>query len=201
MKKTKSVALYGGSFDPPHFGHIVTINALLNFAKVDEIWLVPSALQMGKECEASTKERKSMLELLVKMYFKNTGRVKIDYSQIKTTRVPSSTFELMSSLRLQYPQVRFYFVIGTDLLSGLSTWHESKRLLRSNDFLVMPRPGFAAKSKLPRNFRLLGDRSLATTNISSSLLRRLLKKRRSIVGLTPSVIVNYIRKRRLYRPN
>ena len=115
----KRIALYGGSFDPPHLGHVITITALLNSGLVDEIWLVPTGLRRDKIHHASVDDRKAMIAIMLSTMFGSRVRAYLDTSQINRSWQLSTTAELIAEMERQYPNHVFLFVIGSDLMGDI----------------------------------------------------------------------------------
>lgn len=193
------IALYGGSFDPPHFGHVLTSSAVMNSGLVDELWLVPSGLHRDKSTHASVEDRKAMMAIMLSTMFGSKVRITICNSQIDDSERVSTTIELLEELNNQYPRHKFDIVIGADLVSQISKWHRAQDLKRKTRFLVMPRPGFELPKRNPPHYRVLKGETLALTNVSSSAVREMIRANESLEGVVPPAVINHIIRNRLYR--
>ncbi len=197
----KHIALYGGSFDPPHLGHVITIAAVLNAKAVDEIWLVPTGRHRDKEHRASTDDRKAMIAIMLATMFGSKVPVRLDTSQLDNPLRVSKTAELLTYMRDRHPNFKFSFVIGSDLLPDIPRWHAAKELMKEKLFLVVPRLGHEYFGKLPKYATAVTVRDLALTNVSSSLVRKMIAQGHSLEGTVPPAVISHILRNRLYRTN
>lgn len=196
------VALFGGAFDPPTYGHVLVITALLNSNKVDRVWLVPSGDRVDKSFEASSEARFQMLELAVQSEYPlddcGTKRVEVINWQVSGLLSTSYTIDLMDYACSIYPQNKFFFVIGSDNLLQLHTWKKYKELEQKYDFLILPRRGFTLPDDMPVNFHLVEMDDTLVSAISSSVARKLLKDHQCLSGVIPRVVAKYIAEKNLY---
>src|SRR3989344_3593256 len=84
-KKRKKIVIYGGSFNPPHIGHAIAIEAVLRNFKCDEIWVMPSAERKDKHIGTPGKHRIKMLEMLIGEYFR-TSKIPVKISDLEIKR-------------------------------------------------------------------------------------------------------------------
>ncbi len=170
MDKTVSkrrIGIFGGSFDPPHLGHLSLIRKALESHLVDEVWLVPNFTNPWRKAIASARDRLKMCQLLVE------DKIRVCDLEIKR-RGKSYTIETVLELKKRYPY-QFFWLIGQDLISDLERFHQAEKLFREVIFLVFPR-----------------------TTVSSSEIRRKIKKGESISDLVTKKVENYIREKKLY---
>jgi len=128
--------------------------------------------------------------------------VHFDVDDLELRRTgPSYTIDTARELlRRGWPQV--WWLIGADMLNYLPKWHEADNLLEVVNFLVMARPGFQLMwDSLPPPFRRLRENivSVPAIDISATDIRRRIREGRSIDGLTPPPVIEYIREHHLYR--
>jgi len=195
------VAVFGGTFDPPHYGHIHVITALLNSDLVDEIWLVPTG-EDHKDRAVSAADRKAMIECVVECEYGPRYRVnpvKVNCCQLDGSLGDSSTWNLLNHLQNQYPSYEFKFVTGVDLIDQLSSWKKAEDLIHKFRFIAVERLGCITPSCIPPYVELLRTGSNVSFGISSSQLRESLYSGKCVVGLIPSCVLAYIEKQELYR--
>ena len=196
----KRVALYGGSFDPPHLGHVITITAVLNAKVVDEIWLVPTGLHRDKAHQASPDDRKAMIAIMLATMFGSRVPVHFDAMQISRPWQTSTTAELVGEMERRHPGCAFSFIVGSDLIRDIPNWHSAKTLMsRKGFFLVVPRLGDELPASLPSYLTLIPTKDIALTNISSSLVRQTIAEGRSLEGIVPPAVISHIIRNQLYR--
>lgn len=196
----KRVALYGGSFDPPHLGHVITITAVLNSKLVDEIWIVPTGLHRDKAHHASPDDRRAMIALMLATMFGSRVPVYLKATQISRPWQVSTTAELIAGMERCDPDHAFFFIVGSDLLPEIPTWHAAQVLMsRTGFFLVVPRLGAEPPEPLPSYAALVPTNHVALTNISSSLVRTIIAEGRSLEGVVPPAVISHIIRNRLYQ--
>jgi nicotinate-nucleotide adenylyltransferase len=153
----KSVALYGGSFDPPHIGHEAVILELKKLDFIDTIVVMPTFLNPFKENFSAPAELR--LQWLREL-FNEDQKVEIsDFEVTQNRKVP--TIESVTMLRKRYEKV--YLVIGADNLKKLKEWHQFEKLQDMVTFILVTRDGIS----VPKNFFTI-ELDIA---ISSSQLR------------------------------
>ncbi len=192
------IALLGGSFDPPHFGHLNCIKLLLKSGLVDRVWLVPAALHKDKTLHTSSQARREMLELLLKHELAGEDKVELCWLQLENEKQVSTTFDLLQQLNAQHAQHEFYFVIGSDLLPQLETWHRAQELRNKVKFLLIPRPQY--RGDLPNAWQIkvlpLADGELSP--IASANIREGIKVGKNVTDLCPKSVLAYIKEKGLY---
>lgn len=197
------IAVLGGSFNPPHLGHVLVIDQVLKYTDIDEIWLAPCYRHTFEKHLAPVEHRVAMTKMLVSA---GQGRsIKYCGEEIDN-QLSGETIELMELLEKKYPQHQFSFLIGSDNLAGLKKWGQWQKLISNFQFLIFPRSGFSTNlvdSGLnnPRyRFQTINFRLLTKTDISSTFIRDQIKKGFTIKHLVPEKIEEYIVKKKLYRP-
>jgi|SRR3989344_2541989 len=195
----KKIVIYGGSFNPPHVGHMADVENVLRNFKCDEIWIVPSRDRLDKHIGTPGKHRVQMLKLSIKGFFSNpTVPIKISDMELKRKKM-TTTVDTKKELAERYPQNTFYFLIGSELLREIkSTWVRGKELWRSTRFLAIKNPLVNIRFSLPENIRVL-DKEVVWLNISSTMVRRLLKEGYSGEPYIHPKVARYIKKNKLYK--
>ena len=168
------IALFGGMFDPVHYGHLLIAQAALETHHLDRVLFVPAGLPPHKsEPQASAPSRLAMLRLALR------GNSKLGVSdwEIRQKRVVY-TFETLTHFRHLYPRAALYFILGEDAYQNLAHWREPRRLRALARFIPFERiPPF-----------------------SSTLIRSRLKRRLPVRYHVPEEVERYIRAHRLYPP-
>ena len=141
------MAVFGGSFDPPHLGHRKVVEYLLDLAWIHHILLVPAHSSPDKEDTAGPENRLKLIEgfldgLLQGRSVKPDKTVGVDSRQILGGPVEehSSTAELLRQLARENQNFTLFPVIGCDILKGLENWLDAN-YLKEFEFLVFPRAG------------------------------------------------------------
>lgn len=194
----KKIALFGGSFDPPHYGHIFTIATVLNSKLVDEIWLVPSGKRDDKKLYTSAHHRQVMMEIMISTNFGSRTPIFIeDYDLRKEKHLP--TIELVRVMKKTHPDYNFLVVIGADLAKDVkSKWVRGEELIKTVNFLVIPRLGIKLPKTLPPTFKALPIEQSVCTNLSSSMVRQIIKQGKNIEAFVPPAVIAYFLRYKLY---
>ncbi len=194
----RKVALFGGTFDPPHLGHILTITALLNSGFVDEVWVVPVGDDRADKVPCvSSRHRRAMVDLVLRDCFAGEV-VRLEPIQLDGKLPGSFTVDLLRELRRQVPDAEFSFVIGADNALKIKDWKEGAWLWEYAQFVVMPRLGEPEPRGLPENFRVLPLNSCVHTDASSSCVREVLSTGGRLNGVLPLSLRAYICDNALY---
>ena len=153
----ETIALYGGSFDPPHIGHKAIVEALDKLDYIDKIIIMPTYLNPFKSSSHASSELRFKW---LKKIFKDFTNVKIDNFEVKQNR-QVATIESVKYLLKTYKNV--YLVIGADNLASLESWNSYQQLKNLVTFIVASRDNIIVDEK----FIQLN----INENISSSELR------------------------------
>ena len=200
------VALYGGSFDPVHHGHLIIARSIAEALDIDEVILLPSHSPPHKDAcgLAQTDHRMEMVRLAV------TGDAKFSVSDHDATcEGRSYTVKTIEHFRNYLPgKTEIVWIIGADSLLELHTWYEVEALVLSCRIVTANRPGSPLASLAPlaevvgeKTTRRLLDDVIDTPHIdiSSTQIRSRVNENRSIRYLVPSNVEEYIQQHGLYR--
>lgn len=185
------IGILGGTFNPIHYGHLILGEQVLGQLKLDRVIYIPTFMPPHKSNRdvIPARHRLKMAELAV------GENPHFTVSDIEIARRGKSyTIDTLRQIRKRYPSSRFFFICGSDLVSEIPTWKDVDDIYRMAKFVLAKRPGFG-KRLTGRSFLKI---HVAQVDISSSLIRGLVKRGRSIRYLTPDPVVRYIKKHRLY---
>ncbi len=194
--------VFGGTFDPPHMGHLVLAEAARSELGLSEVVFMPAAQPPHKQGRAisSTEDRVAMVRGAVE----NNARFAL--STLDAERPgPSYTVELMRHLREVWGDtVTIYFIMGLDSLVELPTWHLPDELMGLVTFAVVARPGYYVDmASLERALPGIADRVIFVPapliGISSTAIRERVREGASIRYLVPRPVERYIYEKRLYQ--
>lgn len=185
------IGILGGSFDPPHIGHILIARQVKKLMGLDEIWLMPYYKHSWDSTVSSAKHRFAMAKLI-----EEKGII-VSSEEIKSKR-KNYTIQTARRLKRKYPHA-FFWIVGTDILSDFKKWRKHEELTKEIKFIVVPRKGFSVEPKLPKGFLFISSPEFVTSDISSSIIRRKIKDGLSVDGLIQKQVLLYIQKHKLYQ--
>ena len=181
------IALLGGSFNPPHLGHVLIARQVLDFGGVDEVWFLPNWGQSFEKPVASPADRLAMTRFLT-MPKTKVSTIEID------NKLDGKTIHLLPHLP---PGNSYVFIIGSDQLPVFHLWGKWKELLGKMPFLIFPRYGFPTEPVYP-NMTVLHSNQLIVSNISSTKIRERVLLGLGIDDFVPLGVGEYIKKHKLY---
>ncbi|NNC98006.1 MAG: nicotinate-nucleotide adenylyltransferase [Gammaproteobacteria bacterium] len=134
----RTIGVFGGTFDPIHFGHLRTAFELMQAVNLDEVRFIPCGdPPHGKRTVATADQRFDMVELAVEA---QAGFVADDREIIRGGA--SYTVDTLESLRTEFPDASLCLILGMDAFLGLPSWHQWRRLLNLANIIVAHRPGW-----------------------------------------------------------
>ena len=217
VRRPGVIAVFGGTFDPPHWGHVRTAEAVRDRMGVDAVWLVPARVPPHRATpRLPAEERLQLVERAV------AGRERLVASSVELGREgPSFTIDTLDALAAERPPAAgggpsLLFVVGSDAFREIRTWSRYEQLLDRHPVLVHRRAGCAiaeAVTVLPRRFRarVTGDLSaplipprilsldIDLPDPKSYRIRELLKQQLPVHHLVPPQVAARIAERGLYR--
>ena len=207
--------MFGGSFNPIHFGHLLVADEVCEALRLDRVLLVPAAQPPHKPAAelAPAAHRYRMTALAVR------GHPRLEVSDVEVTRSgPSYTVDTLTALQARG---RLYLIIGSETFLDLLNWREPRRVAALARLVVVPRNAMAFDPEAPAALKVLRELGLpgfavdltdpagssaplllhaASLPISGSDLRRRAREGRSLAFRMPDAVVSYIREHRLYGP-
>ena len=203
--KGERIGILGGTFNPPHIGHLVLAQDAIECLRLDRIILIPCSHPPHKTCTdlAPARERLAMVRGAVR------GCPRVEVSDIEIRRGGLSyAVDTLTELRERFPNATLIFMIGSDSLPDLHLWRRIDELLGLCQFAVFHRPGHAAKETKPESLRLPAARArrilrnvfrVHAVEVSSSEIRDRIALGKSIRFLVHPAVERYIESRHLYR--
>lgn len=204
------IGIYGGTFDPVHFGHLRTALEVKEIFALDEIRLIPCFIPPHRDSPSvPASMRLRMLELAL------VGRAGMTVDTREMERGgPSYMVETLASLRVEIGDRPLLLFIGADAFAGLTDWYQWQRLFEFAHVVVMTRPGFNAQAidgflagRLTENRQVLKEhsaghlffQSVTRLEISATAIRQIIARHRDPGFLLPESVIQYIRQHKLYQ--
>lgn len=192
----KRVAIYGGSFSPPHLGHASVIEALLRLFPCDEIWVMPSADRHDKTITASGEHRINMLQLMIHELFPDP-KIKISDFELKLGR-QTVTYETLKLLKEGHPGYEFHFALSSENLNMIRDgWKYGKEIWAEASFVATKNPFESLPKTLPPHITILDD--IAWLKLSSTFVRKLIGQGYSGTPYITKGVSGYIKENNLYK--
>ncbi len=216
------LGIFGGAFNPIHYGHLRTAEEVLESLRLHRILFIPSGKPpFDKPDLVAPKHRYNM----VKMAIKGNPLFSISDIEIKR-RVRSYTVDTLKRLKKEYKDDEFYFILGIDAFLDLQKWKRPGDIIRLTNMIIISRPGFRFTdlisspylkglqkrplmeldngSRTEFSYPILKDKKtflcrVTELNISASCIRELIKESRSINYLLPDSVKSYIISHGLYQ--
>lgn len=197
------LGIFGGTFDPIHFGHLLLAERCREECRLDEVAFLPAGVPPHKQGQVLTPgvARSEMLELAIP----GQPRFRVDRRELSKV-TPSFTVETLREFHREQPQAELVFLMGADSLADFSQWREPKEILDLAEVAVVGRLG-SPTADLAYYRQLWGDRRVAQISqvqiphieFSSREIRARVAERKSIRFMTPRAVECYIEDRGLYR--
>lgn len=185
----KHIGILGGTFDPPHLGHLVIAEEVRVSMDLDEIWFIPTYTPPHKgEAKTTAADRLSML-------YKATNEnpnFKVNTMEIDRSG-KSYTYDTITILKEKHPNKQFYFIIGADMVEYLPNWYKVDELVKIVNFIGVKRSGYQLNTHYP-----IKQVDIPMIDLSSTMLRKRLQSRKTVRYLVPDSVITYIEENHLY---
>ena len=201
INNPQSLGVLGGTFDPPHYGHLALAENARVQLRLDRVLFVPAGQPPHKPNQPTTPahHRAAMVQAAI-----------VDHPAFELSRVdldrpgPHYTVDMLALLGRAYPGADFYFLIGSDSLVEFPTWRDSAGILRQAQLAVMRRPGWevdleALEKETPEIRERLAWLDTPYLQISGTDLRRRAREGLPLRYLIPPSVEAYVRERCLYQ--
>jgi nicotinate-nucleotide adenylyltransferase len=187
------IGLFGGTFDPPHVGHLVTAVNVRHALDLDAVLLMVANVPWQKEGSRAITPADDRFALVEAAVHDHPGLVA---SRLELDRGGSSfTADTLAELQVLYPGATLFTIVGDDAAAGLPTWERFSEVLRRSRLVVIDRPG--AHVELPTGIDWIRV-EVPHLEVSSTDLRARFADGRPLDFLVPVPVLELIRARRLY---
>jgi len=198
LDRCTRVAVFGGTFDPIHNGHLAIAEAVLHQFKPQKVLFMPAGSPPHKPNKPIT-EAEHRYQMILQTISKTLG---LDVSRFEIDRVGSSyTIDTIKALKATCPSnATIYFILGYDMLLDIPNWRNSKELLNLCEFITVARPGYEADLKQFKKTHNAKVHLLESPllEISSTYIRESIKQDRPVSALMPIEALNYAKLNGLY---
>lgn len=188
------IGLLGGSFDPPHIGHLLAATDAFEALALDRLLFVPASMQPLKagRAAATPAQRLAMARLLAG----DDQRFGVDSIEVDRGGL-SYTVDTLTTLAARWPSAELFWLVGADVPRSFAKWRSPDRIVELATIVVLQRTGEVPDlTTMPGRPRCLATRRI---DISSTEVRDRLREGKSIRGFVPDAVAAYIEAERLYR--
>lgn len=196
------IAILGGSFDPPHKGHICIASRLSKLCRLDRILLMPCRQHPFSKNLSAPDQRLEMARLL------QNDKIKVSDLEIKR-RTISYSIDTLRHLSGKHPKDKFYWIIGADQIKSFTKWKQWKEIINNYKLIIVPRTAaekaeeelknIVKQAARPENIFLIDKKTFPPIHISSTLIRKKIKEKKPISDFVPKEIEKYIMQNKLYK--
>ena len=211
MEKIK-IGIFGGTFDPPHIGHINIAKKIIKLKKLNRILFIPRkniSYNEKKYIISPLNDRINMLKIATN----KISNIKIYNLENKFNSKIIYTVDIMNFFKEQFPKHIFYFIMGTDNLSQIHKWHNYIELINTHKLIICNRiktnnSYYYNKNILLKNININLTNKLFNSiikctnfNISSTMIRKSIKlnKNNKFINTIDRKMMNYIKIKKLYK--
>lgn len=195
------LGIFGGTFDPPHVGHLLAASDALEHLALDRLVLVPAATQplKGARVTAPAADRLAMVRLTVG----SDSRLEADPVEVDR-RGLSYTVDTLREFSRRFPSSEIFFLVGADVVSSFAQWRDPHTILELATLAIMRRadsgdsegPVVEMDDELARRAAFIPTRRI---DVSSTEIRDRVRSGRSIHGFVTDAVAEYIGSHGLYR--
>ena len=196
MSRQKKVCLFGGTFDPPHIGHLLVAQTIIEAENFDKIVFIPTFKTPQKNNITDIKDRLAMLRMGV------TSNPKFEISDLEIQRGGTSyTIDTVRDYKSDqdYDSRELYYLIGSDSLQTFHTWKEPREVLDECQVIVALRPGFRPSDISNWILRKVRFASIPRFEISSSTIRSRWQENKTIRYMVTQPVWEYINDHGIYK--
>jgi len=189
------LGILGGTFDPPHIGHLLAAVDAYEALVLDRLFLVPANAQPLKAglAAAPAHQRLAMVKLLIG----GDDRFAADAVEIERAGL-SYTVDTLKTFAQRFPDAERFFLVGEDAMTAFGEWRAPEQIVKLARLAILRRPGATVG---PDVMAPEGTIALATrlVDVSSTEIRQRVRAGRSIRGFVPESVAKFIETERLYR--
>jgi len=194
------LGILGGTFNPPHLGHLISVQEAYLHLRLDRVMLIPARIPPHKpvEDEPGVEHRLELCRRAVQ------GDERFTVSELEVARPgPSYTVDTLEELTSKAPDTELFLILGGDIAAGLPDWHQPEKVLSLSTLAIAERPG-TTRAQIEGSLGRLqrGDRAeffpMPTIDLSSTEIRRRVREGQPIRYIVPDAVAAYIREHQLY---
>jgi nicotinate-nucleotide adenylyltransferase len=184
------IGILGGTFNPPHIGHLILAQEMLDELKLDKIFFIPTNNPPHKRGNQLEPRKRFLMTKLAA-----AGNPKFKVLDLELKRKGKSyTVDTIVELKNKYSKDNFYLIIGSDLAKDFKKWKNSEKIKKMVTVIAAKRRGSSFRSS--KSFKQM---DIIQIELSSSQVRERIKKGKTVKYLIPERVENYIKKNNIYK--
>jgi nicotinate-nucleotide adenylyltransferase len=183
------IGLLGGSFNPPHLGHLLMAVAVYATEEIDHLWVIPTADHAFGKKLAPFDDRVRMCHLAFRHLAGGVAVLDLERRLPRADGQPSYTVDTLRALHALRPGVRPVWIAGSDIIPDLPRWKEPDEVKRLCRMVIVPRRGYEGGARL----------QIDLPQLSSTDVRDLIAKKAEVSGMIDYEVLQYIERRGLYQ--
>ncbi len=187
------IALYFGSFNPIHIGHLIIANHVMNNTDTNQVWFIVTPQNPFKPAHSLMNEFDRLH--LVQIATENDLRLKVSDIEFGLPK-PSYTAHTLAYIKEKHPKKSFRILMGSDSFQNLPNWKNAEQIIKDYPFIIYLRRGFPIEKTNGANITTLEAPLL---DISATEVRKLAAEGKSIKYLVPEIVEQEIIKSRLFQ--
>lgn len=187
------IGVLGGSFDPPHLGHLSLARQILAKTKINEVWFMPCFKHNFNKKMSPVEDRLKMTKMMV------GENIKVSEIEIQRKGV-SYTIDTLDDLHLMYPHNHFFWIMGSDQIEFFPRYKAWQEILARHNLMIFPREKnvVAIAENIKKHAIVLDPKEFKINTVSSTEIRERVRKGKSIAGPVSKDVEKYIVKNKLY---
>jgi len=192
--------IMGGTFNPIHYAHFFIANEVLEMFNLDKVLFIPTGVSPHKKTNSiDSYHRLSMVKLAIQ----DNPNFLVSDMEVLNPEV-SYSVDTMTMLKMEHPNIEFYFIAGTDSVLNVGKWKNPHELMKLCNFVCVNRPGYTddIQTEIEKLTDEFGGKIYSVNGprlfVSSTMVRRRVNEHRTIKYLIPEKVLEYIEKNKLY---
>ena len=191
------IGIFGGTFDPPHMGHLILAEFVRDEMNLDYVWLAPALDPPHKLDRQKTPAH--IRYRMVQLACGDDPHIRPSDIDLTHNRRPSYTIDLLDDVSSQNPEHHFSLIIGSDSVLEFTTWKDWRQILERYEVIALYRPDFDPKDANPFVLEHIKFVRNPLIELSSSEIRRRIREGRSVRFMVPAPVLDFIKENNLYR--
>jgi nicotinate-nucleotide adenylyltransferase len=191
------IGILGGTFDPPHLGHLIVAEYVRERLGLECVVFVPAVIPPHKQQRPDITPPEGRMEMVRRAI---AGNPSFDLSDIEVRRGGISfTVDTLKELRMRHPSDELYLLLGMDNVRDFGTWKDPDMIKRMARVVIMTRPGYQIGPEARKDVKAMTLCEVPDIGISSREIRRLVAHGESVRYMVPASVLEYMTEHRLYQ--